>query len=289
MNLTSLEKISIKNSKNINEDMIQKYIADHPQVLGLGDLTTVRREKIQPSKGRLDIVLQDEDATRFEVEIQLGATDPSHIIRTIEYWDVERKRSPQFDHCAVIVAEEITGRFMNVISLFNGSIPLIAIQMSAYKNGDDVVLTFTKVLDRISLATQEEDALEPTDRNYWNNQSSAKVMKTVDDIFSALGLPAQKFELKYNKFYIGLSKDGYVRNFIEFHPKKTYLYFVFKGEANQETIEKIEKAGFEVKYASRWKQYEVRINSFEQFSKHKEMFLEQVKQAMEFYNITLDE
>ena len=45
MNLTSLEKISIKNSKNINEDMIQKYIADHPQVLGLGDLTTVRREK----------------------------------------------------------------------------------------------------------------------------------------------------------------------------------------------------------------------------------------------------
>ena len=63
------------------------------------------------------------------VEIMLGATDPSHIIRTIEYWDSERKRYPQFDHCAVIVAEEITGRFMNVISLFNGAIPLIALQI----------------------------------------------------------------------------------------------------------------------------------------------------------------
>ena len=49
---------------------------------------------------------------------QLGKTDESHIIRTIEYWDIERKRYPQYDHTAVIVAEEITSRFLNVIGLF---------------------------------------------------------------------------------------------------------------------------------------------------------------------------
>ena len=54
----------------------------------------------------------------YEIEIQLGATDPRHIIRTIEYWDTEKKRYPQYDYCAVIVVEEITGRFMNVISFF---------------------------------------------------------------------------------------------------------------------------------------------------------------------------
>ena len=54
----------------------------------------------------------------------------------IQYWDIERKRYSQIDHCAVIVAEEITGRFMNVISLFNGAIPLIALQMSATKIGE---------------------------------------------------------------------------------------------------------------------------------------------------------
>lgn len=43
------------------------------------------------------------------------------MIRTIEYWDIERKRYPQYEHCAVIIAEDITSRFLNVIQLFNGS------------------------------------------------------------------------------------------------------------------------------------------------------------------------
>ena len=127
MKFTSMERVSLKNNPEIKEDMIQKYIFDNPAVIGLGDLTALRREKIQPAGGRLDMLFGDDDNTRYEVEIQLGATDPSHIIRTIEYWDSEKKRYPQYDHCAVIVAEEITGRFMNVISLFNGSIPLIAL------------------------------------------------------------------------------------------------------------------------------------------------------------------
>ena len=142
-NLVKLEKVSLKNNPNIKEDLIQNFIFNDPSVLGLGDLTPIQREKIQPAGGRLDILLADDNGTRYEVEIQLGATDPSHIIRTIEYWDTEKKRYPQYDHCAVIVAEEITGRFMNVISLFNGSIPLIALQVSAYKMGDDVSLAFT--------------------------------------------------------------------------------------------------------------------------------------------------
>ena len=33
----------------------------------------------------------------------------------------------------MIVAEDITSRFLNVISLFNGMIPLIAIQMSDFQ------------------------------------------------------------------------------------------------------------------------------------------------------------
>jgi hypothetical protein len=63
--------------------------------------------------------------------LQLGATDESHIIRTIENWDYERRRYPQYDHGAVIVAEYITSRFLNVIALFNGFIQIIAIQLRA--------------------------------------------------------------------------------------------------------------------------------------------------------------
>ena len=30
-----------------------------------------------------------------------------------EYWDIERRRYPQYDHCAVLIAEDITSRFLN--------------------------------------------------------------------------------------------------------------------------------------------------------------------------------
>ena len=113
----------------------------------MGDLVIRDRERIQPRAGRLDILLQAPDTNRrYEVELQLGATDESHIIRTIEYWDVERKRYPQYEHCAVLIAEDITSRFLNVISLFNGTIPLIAIQMQAFKVDDGIALFSTKFL-----------------------------------------------------------------------------------------------------------------------------------------------
>jgi len=47
----------------------------------------------------------------------------------MEYWDIKRKRYPQYDHCAVLITKDITSRFLNVVALFNGSIPLIAIQV----------------------------------------------------------------------------------------------------------------------------------------------------------------
>lgn len=51
----------------------------------------------------------------------------------------------------MIVAEDITSRFLNVIGLFNGAIPLIAIQMQAFRvNSDDVTLVFTTVVDELA-------------------------------------------------------------------------------------------------------------------------------------------
>jgi hypothetical protein len=54
----------------------------------------------------------------------------------------------------VVIAEEITARFFNVISLFNGFIPIIAIQMSAIELGDAVTLVFTTVLGRTTLGSK---------------------------------------------------------------------------------------------------------------------------------------
>ena len=128
------EKIWLKGHPELNEKWVQEIIAEDPSILGLGDLILKDKERIQPRAGRLDLLLQDSESTRrYEVEVQLGRTDECHIIRTIEYWDIERKRYPQYEHTAVIVAEDVTSRFLNVINLFHGAIPLIAIQMNAIK------------------------------------------------------------------------------------------------------------------------------------------------------------
>ena len=285
MNLFCAEKISLKNHPEIKEDNIQSFIFENPKVLGLGDLTPIRREKVQPAGGRLDILLSDDNDTRYEVEIQLGATDPSHIIRTIEYWDNERKRYPQYDHCAVIVAEEITGRFMNVIQLFNGSIPLIALQLQASKVGNDVQLSFVKVLDRVSYATEDEDESEPTDRNYWEKKS--KLIKFVDHIYKDITEYAPGFELKYNKFYIGLSKDGITTNFVTFRPKKQFVYFDIKISEDEEINNNLDNLGVEYSYTNRSRGYRIKLNTIDDYKNNKDYIEDMIKKAIDKKNIEI--
>src|SRR5713226_5740146 len=115
-------KIWLKDHPEFDEAWLRNVIAADPSILGLGDLVLKETERMQPKAGRLDLLFQDSEIDkRYEVEIMLGRVDESHIIRCIEYWEIERKRLPTFDHCAVLVAEEITSRFLNVISLFNGA------------------------------------------------------------------------------------------------------------------------------------------------------------------------
>jgi RecB family endonuclease NucS len=115
------ERIFLKDHPELNERWVQERIAEDPSLLGLGDLILKDKERIHTHRGRLDLLCQDAETNRrYEIEIQLGKSDESHVIRTIEYWDIERKRYPQYEHTAVIVAEEITSRFLNVIGLFNG-------------------------------------------------------------------------------------------------------------------------------------------------------------------------
>ncbi len=96
----------------LDEVWLQGEIARDPSLLGLGEVELLRKEKAQPSGGRIDFVMAEPGReTRYEIEVMLGETDPSHIIRTIEYWDMERQRYPTLEHRAVIVAEEITARF----------------------------------------------------------------------------------------------------------------------------------------------------------------------------------
>ena len=257
------EKVSLKRHAELNERWVQDRIAEDPLILGLGDVVLKDKERIQPRAGRLDLLLQDAEANhRYEVEVQLGTTDESHIIRTIEYWDIERKRYPQYEHTAVIIAESITARFLNVISLFNGMIPLIAIQMNALKFEDHIGLVFTKVLDQMTLGLidEDEDVQEATDRSYWINRGSQKTVGMCDKLLGTVKALDAEIELKYNKFYIGLAKNGQPCNFVIFRPKKSFLRIEPRLAKSDETQEQLEAAGLDVMdYDDRWGRYRIRL------------------------------
>ena len=269
-------KLLLKTHPQFNEKWVQEKIAEDPSILGIGELILKDKERNQPGAGRLDLLFQDPESNlRYEVEIQLGKTDESHIFRTIEYWDLERKRYPQYDHVAVLIAEDITSRFLNIISLLNGFIPLIAIQMNAIQIGDQITLIFTVVLDhRLGLAPEEEEEQEITDRAYWEKRSSKTTVAMADEVLRLLGTFDQDLALKYNKFYISVSKDNKPFNFVIFRPKKTSLAIEPKLKKAEEIEIMLDSAGLDVlEYDTRNQRYRIRLSK-DEIQKHERLLKE---------------
>jgi hypothetical protein len=238
----------------LSEAWLQQQIAGDPSLLGLGDLTVFQHEKTQPTGGRIDFIMSDAlNETRYEIEIMLGATDPSHIIRTIEYWDMERQRAPTIEHRAVIVAEEITSRFFNVIRLLNRAIPLIAIQLSSFQFGDEVVLQFIRVLDTYEFGGEEEEENGPTelaDRPYWEKRARPEALAVVDAISALISGGGSEPKVTYNRTHVAIGTSGYY--FAWFFPRKIATHCAVRFKVGPEhrvaLMTKLEEASLEAEH-----------------------------------------
>jgi hypothetical protein len=243
------EHISLKAHPELNELWVRDRIREDPTILRLGDLEIKDAERMQPKAGRIDLLLRDPDTdTRYEVELMLGATDESHIIRCIEYWDIERKRYPQYDHVAVLIAEDVTSRFLNVIGLFNSAIPIIAMQISALRIGDSVALSFAKVVDLLVRGEDDEDEQGggQSDRSYWEKKASKESLAVADQCLDLLREIDSTLSLKYNKYYVGLQDPYRARNFVLFRGKKTTLRIEARITEQDVWMQRLEEAGIEV-------------------------------------------
>lgn len=203
------ERVPIREA-GLDECWLQDRIYDNPSLLGLGELEAISRERRQSSGGRLDLLLKDpEDDSMYEVELMLGETDETHIIRTIEYWDNEKRRWPQRQHFAVLIAEHINRRFFNVIHVLSNSLPIIAIQVALIRTNGVQSLFFTKVLD-----TYEEidDGTSLDDRTYNRDYWLKKATWTVETADLILQLTKDIFPqptLNYLKYYVAITAMGY--------------------------------------------------------------------------------
>lgn len=236
----------------LSEKWLQDRIEEDPSILGLGDLQLIRRERQQSNGGRLDFLLYDPDqGTRYEVEVMLGSLDESHIIRTIEYWDLEKQRYPTSEHRAVIVAEEITARYYNVIRLLNRAVPLIAIQLTTIPvSKDEIILHGIKVLDIYEETVPEEEAPEDhVDRRYWERRSSEASLQALDMIVGLVNAEIAPARTTYNKGHVALGTVG--RNFCWFHPPKEASHCHVRvrtdPEKREEQIRAFEETGLYVR------------------------------------------
>ena len=284
MEYVKAETLDFNDYPELNERWLHTKIEKDPSIIGLGNLILKDSERIQPGRGRLDLLLHDPESNRrYEVEIQLGKSDAPHIIRTIEYWDFERKRYPQYDHCAVLIAEDITSRFLNVISLFNGFIPIIAIQFKAVKIKNNISLMFTTVVDELILGTEEDDKSEKVDREYWETIGSKESVLLADSLLKLVDEFSPGFSLKYNQQYIGVSIDGVTKNFISFVPRKKSLIFFAKNEQNEDNQELLDSSDLDVLgYDRRYKQYRIQVTK-QHIEDNIETLRVLIKNAYDFY------
>lgn len=210
--------VDLKKDTRFDEKWLQDRIFEDPSVLGLGNVRVFDREKKQTTGGKIDFVLVDEtQKLRYVTEIQLGSTDESHIIRTIEYWDIERKRNPSYEHVAVIAAEHVTGRFLNVISLFNGAIPLIALQVQCFEFANYITVSVARVLDVLMPEDEDFQPIDQKQKPFWDgNEPFQQVRALFAEWIKAVD---QRLTINETRQYVGVAKDHRTHNFVYISPR----------------------------------------------------------------------
>lgn len=231
---------------------VQARVTESPEISGPGDLVLLPQARYnRPADA--STLLQDAEKRRYEVELQLGATDEWHIIRTFKYWDIKRKFYPPDDHCAVLTAKDITSRSLNVISLFNEAFPIVALQMQAALIDNNIALIFTTdrraLLERTKVPKPHR-LIEPLRKTRQVARQSGSLMV----MLSAIKERDPGYELKFYKFNIGLEKNDHPNNFVTFFPAKPLV------RQCDDPGKMIENEGFEVCSDKGWRRYRLNFS-----------------------------
>lgn len=122
-----------------DEIWLQNWLAEDPARLGLGEVRIIAQELTSPLGGSLDILAADGD-TYYSVEVQLGEVDASHGFRVFDYWARNRARFEGKTHVSVLVVESATGRYRPALEALAEYLPLVVIELRAWRGEAEVIL-----------------------------------------------------------------------------------------------------------------------------------------------------
>jgi hypothetical protein len=156
---------------------------------------------------------------------------------------------------------------------------LIAIQARALDVDGRCTINATTVLDLARLGTVEDD--EPgqaTDRGYWINRGSQATVEMADRVLELVNLVTPGVALKYNKYYIGLARDGVADNFMSFQPRRGYLVAGFRIGRSDEVSALIEDSGIDTLPYEKWGNYRLRLVS-KDLDTRRDLLLDLIRRA----------
>lgn len=180
----------------MNEAAIRDWLVEKPARLGLGNIA-IKDVEIQHSTksgGRLDVLAYDAALdTYYEIELMLGELDADHGFRCLDYWARERLKKPNAKHVAVLVAENLSGRYKTVVETLPNFLPFIGIELRVLSlkeagHAATVVPFIVAQPDDLSIDLGDEpDVVTPgsgkphlKDREWWESNSTPGYLATVD-------------------------------------------------------------------------------------------------------------
>jgi hypothetical protein len=273
---------SLKAHPGFDEAWLEKLISEHPEILGLEGTKVVSAQILQKSGGKLDLLLRDDENEKlYTVELMLGQLDASHIVRTLDYFLREQARpgTEDWTHVAVLVAEDIlSSRFLSVVKYLSEKMPLVVIELSALRVGEDFTLKSTRIFDGTDEREGEIEQQEKITREDWIKKSSTASIELVEKFSPILEQLTNGLRLTYKKHAIGIAIGNRAENFVKFYPKRDFVRVGVRISNAADWRRRMGDAGFNVAGVQETDRVRFRVSP-EQFEAHRVLFADFFNQS----------
>jgi hypothetical protein len=259
-----------------DENWVHKWISDKPERLGIGPFEILAQElhHYKNKGGRLDILgFSRPTNTYYEIEVMLGECDSDHGFRTLDYWARERAKSPNSIHYAVLVAENLQGRYKTVLETLPQFLPIICVELRTLEleteNGEKIITCKSEIISQPDELLQlggievvsEGKAILPRDEDWWRQTQGDKFVDAVKEMFDFCEKNVGPSRIDYTATsYISLKKGK--RAWLPMWPRSDgfFIYLPDDGTGTldepsdrfREWSEKIDQIGIELSWAFKY-------------------------------------
>jgi hypothetical protein len=154
--------------------------------------------------------------------------------------------------------------------------PLIVIELSALRVGENLTLKSTRLFDGTTEQEAGLDQQENYTREYWIKISSIASIELVEQFLPILQELSTDLRQTYKKHFIGTAVSNRAENFVYFEPTKNFVRVSASVSNMQEWRKRISDMGFKLLEGGNRVYFRV---SPEQFQLHRDLFVELFKQS----------